>query len=140
MNIYLVTGRTYDYDSSRTWNVHAFCTREIADALAARLNAWCLEHGVDNGPSGDAARAVRLEAEEKRQEEFFEAWWATNGKGLSRNSFDTPEENKEEHKRLYGEMWADLPREPSIGTPPEDPGFETRDLGTEYTVETVALD
>ena len=44
---YLLAGETGEYSDHRTWYLRVFLDKASADALCAKLNAWCLEHGYD---------------------------------------------------------------------------------------------
>ena len=47
--VYVVHGSTGEYSDHRAWEVKAFISKDAADAMVARLNAWCKEMGCDEG-------------------------------------------------------------------------------------------
>ena len=47
MNVYIVCGDTGEYSDHCAWYLKAFTGKAEADALCARLNAWCKERGYD---------------------------------------------------------------------------------------------
>jgi hypothetical protein len=44
--VYIVHGRTGEYEDWRDWPVVAFSTRRRAETWARRANEWCKENGV----------------------------------------------------------------------------------------------
>lgn len=48
-SVYVVVGRCGEYSDKRTWTVAAYLDKEQAEALRARLEAWCKANEFHDG-------------------------------------------------------------------------------------------
>lgn len=138
--IFLVVGQTDDYDHRYCWNVRAFENVEDARALAEKLNAWCVENGVNDERAGESLRKLA----NAQQVKFYTEWWAKNGDGSSlhtgynitnQGSYDAA--CVEMHAAFYNTQAMNNPNFP-IAKPVDDPNCRLWDYGTSYRVDAVA--
>lgn len=57
--VYVVSGATGEYSDFCCWEVCAFMKKEDAEAMCARLNAWCKERGLDKEQPDDETECER---------------------------------------------------------------------------------
>lgn len=161
-NIFVVIGTTsgteYSAEVTKTWNVRGCRTREVADALAARLNAWCVTNLAHAGEEGAAAREEEDRQDLARYEEdrdtFCKAWWLVHGvPGVEYDPKADVDSLKLDDKTLVvfevveQQMLAafhavcDAALEPpGTGVLAEDTNFCMLDFGTSYHVENLLVD
>ncbi len=136
-DIFVVSGHAYDYEGGSVWNVRAYRNVEAANALAGRLNDWCLEHGVDATPKGEEFRRAEQATHDAAFQAHWDAWWVARG-GEPEPGSAHDEGSKGLVDAFYDPIIDNPP--PGIGTPLEDPKFTTHGCGTAYLVKPLQLE
>jgi hypothetical protein len=63
--VYVVTGSTGEYSDHRAWQVRAFMDEAVAKGMADRLNAWCKERSLNDGPGNSEYEALAWDKKPK---------------------------------------------------------------------------